>query len=96
MLLYHIHPPHLLVLTDKVVRPGSTDPTVLMTIDWQSQYLAVVRMRVELTCRVTDISYEMVWLKDNRLVESGINENGSLIIESVTREDHGNYLVLWN
>ncbi len=70
---------------------------MLKIIDWQSQYLAVVGMWVELTCRVTDVSHEMVWMKDNRLVEGVVNQNGTLTIDSATREDHGSYLcVVWN
>ncbi len=94
MLLCHVH---LLVLTEKVVRPGSTAPTVLKIIHWQSQYLAVDGMRVELSCRATDVSHEIVWLKDNRLVEGVVDQNGTLTIDDVAREDDGSYVcVVWN
>ncbi len=47
-------------------------------------------------CKVVTVydELEMVWMRDNRIVES---LNGTLIIDSVTREDHENYLcVVWS
>lgn len=68
-----------------------------MIVDWQSQYVAVPGMMLELTCATDEVSVERVWLKNNRRVESEVDSSGSLLVANVMRMDRGSYIcVVWN